>query len=310
MLSRRLVRIKCLQSVYAFRQSSNAKETDVTSHFIQNVEQLEKAYNLGLTFIKALDYFLLSEIDIEREKYFPSPESIRSYSLFSKNKLMPLFDAVDHKDAQKIWDTEGEALDLFLKEIKDKPFVRDYLVYDDPNFELSKNFTIKVIEYALSKSKIITDVLENAILSWQDDKHVVLRSLQNTLKNLKEEDTALKTYNFKRDATVEVQYGQSLCELAAKHQDEILKKVEIFSTNWDLERIAQTDQIIVLLAVIEFIYFKDIPVKVTMNEYLEVAKSHSTPQSSRFVNGILDQYKNVLLEEGKIEKKGKGLKER
>ena len=285
MLIRRLVRIKCLQSVYAFRQSSDAKETDVTSHFIQNVEQLEKAYNLGLTFIKALDYFLLSEIDIEREKYFPSPESIRSYSLFSKNKLMPLFDAIDHKDAQKIWDTEGEALDLFLKEIKDKPFVRDYLVYDEPTFELSKRFTIKVIEYALSKSKIITDVLENAILSWQDDKHVVLRSLQNTLNNLKEEDTVLKTYNFRRDATVEVQYGQSLCELAVKHQDEILEKVE-------------------------FIYFKDIPVKVTMNEYLEVAKSHSTPQSSRFVNGILDQYKNVLLEEGKIEKKGKGLKER
>lgn len=307
MLSRRLVRIKALQSVYAFRQRTETEKVDIAEQFRQSIKQLEKGYDLGLTLIKALDYFLLSEVDMEKEKYFPDKEQIRKNSLLSKNKLTPLFDSLEIKYAQDIWDNEGDALNLFLKELKERTFVQDYLVFEDPNYELSEQFIIKVLEFGFGKSKHITDVMDNYLLSWQDDKHVILRTLLNTIKGLKNQDVSLNRFIFSADAEVEVNFGTKLCEKAIELQDDILKEVKKHSNNWDVDRIAQTDQIIVLLAIIEFMHFDDIPLKVSMNEYLEIAKSHSTPQSSRFVNGVLDSYKNQLVKDGKIEKKGKGL---
>ena len=93
------------------------------------------------------------------------------------------------------------------------------------------------------------------------------------------------------------------------NEAELIGLLEKHTKNWDVERIAQTDQLIILLAIAEFLYFEDIPLKVTINEYLEVSKHFSTPQSSKFVNGILDSVKAQLLKEDKISKSAKGLRE-
>lgn len=306
MISRRLIRIKAFQSIYAHRQSGK-EESNAPKVFQESMNELQKALNLALTFIKALDYFLLSEIDIEREKYFPEQERLRRLNLLVNNLLMPLFDKLDLPEFQKVWDKEGEAINLFLNELKEKSFVQDYLVFDKPTFELSKQFILKTLEFAFGKSKAIKEVMDNQVLSWQDDKHVVLRTLQQIISKLKSDSSDIEVYRFKEKSKTEVNFGGDLCKLTELHEEKLLKEVEQHIKNWDLDRIAQTDQIIVIMAIVEMLYFKDIPVKVTINEYLEIAKSHSTPESSKFVNGILDSIKKEYETTGRINKSEKGL---
>lgn len=315
MLSRRLVRIKALQAVYAFRQLDDKNKDALKNLYHSNIENLQKAYIHALWFVKALDYFLLSEIDLETSKYFPEKERIRQFKLLANNSLIPIFDRSDllEKEAKKLgisWDDEGEALNSFLKDLVKKDFVIDYLVFDQPSFKVSQKFIIQLLEYALGKSEFIKDAMENAIITWHDDYRVVLRALVDTISSLKSEVSSLDLYNFKTDASTEIAYGEKLCLLVRKHEEEILTLVQKHTKNWEVDRIAQTDQIIMLLATCEFMYFEDIPVKVTINEYLEIAKRYSTPQSSNFLNGVLDSLKNELQKEGKIEKNAKGLRDK
>jgi N utilization substance protein B len=315
MLSRRLVRIKALQSVYGFRQSEDQSPDFLLSLYQQNIDNLQKAYYHGIQFIKALEYFLLSEIDIETSKYFPEQERIRKFRLLSNNSLIPILDASTDLEKQVkrlsiTWDDEGETIHRFIKELEEKSFVQDYLVFDQPSFKVSQKFLIQLIEFAFGKSKEIAEAMENAVITWQDDKRVVLRAMVATLKDLEKEGDVLSLYRFEEHAKTEVSFGQKLALKAIKHEAELLEVLQSHIKNWEVDRIAQTDQIVILLAACEFLYFEDIPVKVTINEYLEIAKVYSTPQSSSFINGVLDSLKSQFSKEGKLDKNEKGLREK
>jgi len=315
MLSRRLVRIKALQSVYGYRQSEDQSLDFLKTSYQQNIENLQKAYYHGLWFIKALDYFLLSEIDIETSKYFPEPERIRKFRLLANNSLIPILDASTDLEKQVkrmsiSWDDEGEALHSFLKELIEKSFVQDYLVFEQPPFKVSQKFLIQLLEYAFGKSKVIIEAMENAIITWQDDKRVVVRALVSTLNDLEKETDILGLYRFEEHARTEVRFGEKLASQVVKYEEELLKTLQAHIKNWQVDRIAQTDQIIILLAACEFLYFEDIPIKVTINEYLEIAKTYSTPQSSSFINGVLDSLKRQFERDGKLDKNAKGLRDK
>ena len=121
MLTRRLVRIKALQAVYAYRQLEDKNKENLKNLYNNNIDSLQKAYIHSLWFIKALDYFLLSEIDIETSKYFPEKERIRKFQLLAHNLLIPILDKSEllEKAEKKLsvsWDDEGEAINSFLKD--------------------------------------------------------------------------------------------------------------------------------------------------------------------------------------------------
>lgn len=316
MISRRLIRIKAMQAMYAYRQieEKDKKSAHISLLFNKSIDNLQSGYLHSLQLLKALDYFLLSEIDIEMAKYFPDKERIRRFKILANNKLIQVLDnskslekAVTQYDVT--WDDEGETLELFLKNVIEKDFVKDYLVFDEPEFKVAKNFIKQLLDFALIKSKDLNEALSNKVISWHDDKRMVMKAVEETIKGIDNADTVLELHNFKDNAQAEVDYGQDLIDFALENQESILKEVQSLVKNWDMERIALIDQVIVLLAASEFLNFPDIPVKVSINEYLEVAKVYSTPQSSKFINGVLDSLKNKYQKEDRIIKNEKGLRD-
>jgi len=313
MLTRRLVRIKSLQALYSTKQNDEKSVNLAHKMFEKNVSNLQNAYYYAIQFIQALDNYLLSEIDLEKSKYFPDLEKIRTYSVFKNNTFLPIIDSTDtlvKRTAQfsADWSQEGEEIISIYNELKQQDFYKDYVVFDKPTFDLSKQFIIDILTFCNNLESYNTAMF-TAFMTWEDDKKQSFKQVIESLKTTQESAEALSLYEIENEEHAEVKYGKDLIGKVIINEKELIGLVEKHTKNWDVERIAQTDQLIILQAIAEFLYFEDIPIKVTINEYLEVSKHFSTPQSSKFVNGILDSVKAELLKEDKISKSAKGLQE-
>ncbi|MCL4105748.1 UNVERIFIED_CONTAM: hypothetical protein GTU68_028625 [Idotea baltica] len=147
--------------------------------------------------------------------------------------------------------------------------------------------------------------MEDAYAEWVDDKSLIIGAIKKSIKRLPAEEDFFQTF-FPEDETIK-EFGQELLELCFEEDEELLEIIKPTLKNWDHERLAVIDMILLKMAIVEFVHFKTIPTKVTLNEYVEIAKLYSTPKSKDFVNGILDKTLTELKEKGKIVKEGRGL---
>ncbi len=143
---------------------------------------------------------------------------------------------------------------------------------------------------------------------WQEDKSLVVGALKKIIKQLPDPNERFFD-EYLPDKDTVTDFGRRLIEVTMEQADELEKLIEPTLKNWDMERLAVLDVIIIKMALVEFLYFPTIPTKVTLDEYVDISKEYSTPKSKDFVNGILDKLMKTLLEEGKIKKEGRGLLE-
>ena len=162
----------------------------------------------------------------------------------------------------------------------------DYLMIDNPNFD---------------------QIMEGERMQWYDEKLAIDLMLQNVLKTYKTEKGKFQL-KIKKDHVLRDQnLGIDLLEKTIVHYDEIQDIIDEQTTKWELERMAKVDRILMTMALVEMLYFSDIPVKVSINEYIDIAKAYSTKDSGKFVNGILDKIKKEFVEADKLNKSGRGL---
>jgi len=183
-----------------------------------------------------------------------------------------------------------------------------YLKISSPTFDQDKEIIDFVVKSIIFKSEVVTDYMEEKDLYWTENKSIVKSMVLKTIKAIGPEkgsefEPAELSYNWEEDKEFFINIYSETLELDQEYKDLIASK----TVNWDIERLASVDRIIMEMAITEMLNFRSIPLKVTINEYIELAKNYSTPKSKQFINGILDGISKELSENGKIRKSGRGL---
>jgi len=211
---------------------------------------------------------------------------------------------------------EDEFLRYKFKERVDSDFFRkmyvefakkeEYAAYlkAEDTIELHLDILLELFRF-LRKNEYFSDVLDDNYANWMDDKSLVIGTMKKMIKDLPVTGRFFDAYYPDKETARD--YGQVLLKEVGKNEPYLLSIIEPTLKNWDADRLAIIDMILLKMALAEFLYFPTIPTKVTLNEYLEVSKQYSTPKSKDFINGVLDRIMKTLEAEGKINKEGRGL---
>jgi len=210
---------------------------------------------------------------------------------------------VEEKDLTN-WELDDEYASLFLKEILSSNFYVAYLK-EDSSFEKDKELVLNVFKRIIAPNEKLYSYYEDTCISWVDDLPLVNTMILKELKKTNVSQQLKLTKLFKDED--DKKFGKELLTKVILNNEELSKYIDVKTPKWDADRIASMDSILMKMAICEFLKFSSIPIKVTMNEYLEIAKEYSTQKSSTFINGILDSLVKDFKKEEKLQKIGRGL---
>ncbi|WP_083937605.1 transcription antitermination factor NusB [Lewinella cohaerens] len=313
MLSRRNVRIKVMQVLYAKNreQEPTTGVKGAVKYYRRMVDDSFKLYLLNLlAFMRVAEYarqdkirkdgkLRPTEADQEFSAKLANNEALQSLAKnFALTNAHGRFGLGQHLDADLI-------RKLYVGFSKTEAY-KAYINQAESKEEDHRNILLELYRFLINNETFIS-MMEDQFPLWMDDKSLVVGAMKKTIKSLPVEEDFLETYE-PQDETIS-EFGQELLEKVVDADKELLGIVEPNLKNWDAERVAILDMIILKMAIAEFLYFSSIPSKVTLNEFVEVAKLYSTDKSKDFINGVLDRLLKQLTEQGLVQKKGRGLKE-
>jgi len=312
MLNRRHLRVKVLQALYAYHQS----EKDVQAHektMLQSIDRVFEMYIWMLSLIDEVIQFSANDAEERANKHLPTAEDLAPNLKILENRFIASLhvnkDYVAAIKRYKIsWDFEPELAKSLFTVLKNSDDYKAYLAKTDDTLQTDKDIIKYIFKKVILKSSLAEQVFEDKFISWPVDKDVLQALIAKTFKNFSfdnphENKLAEITGNWVEDREFIVDLFEKTIRYDTDYQELIAQKTQ----NWEPERIAMMDTLLMKMAITEFINFNSVPVKVTINEYLEIAKEFSTPKSNSFINGILDKILFELKEQNKIRKTGRGL---
>jgi len=309
MLNRRHIRTKVMQQIFEL-QLTNSQ--DLNSANKKLTDSCYKMYDLYL-----LQYQLFTVI-LKKAK---SLNSASQKSFLQENKNINVQRLSDNVYLNHIaastelatlieenkltnWELDDEYASLFLKEILLSNFYNDYL-QEDNSFENDKKLIINIFKKIIAPNDKLYSYYEDTCISWTDDLPHVNTTILKELKKLDLKIDLRLTSLFKDQD--DQKFAKNLLEKTVLNNEELSQYIDEKTPNWDADRIANTDFILLKMGICEILKFSSIPVKVTLNEYIEIAKEYSTKKSSTFINGILDTLIKEFKTNGKLQKMGRGL---
>ena len=309
MLNRRHIRTKVMQSIF---EMQHTKSQDLNIAYTKLNDSASNMYDLYL-----LQYQLFSVILQKARKLNKATQSsyLKENKSTNINRLVnnvclnhiassqELALLLEQRDLNN-WELDDEYATLFLKEILASDFYNDYLKVDS-SFEQDKELVITIFKRVIAPNEKLYSYYEDTCISWIDDLPLINTTILKELKKTKVSQQMKLTKLFK-DADDKV-FGKELLTKVVLNDEELSNYINDKTPKWDADRIASMDSILMKMAICEFLKFTSIPVKVTINEYLEIAKEYSTKKSSNFINGILDSLVKDFKKEEKLQKIGRGL---
>ena len=314
MLTRRHIRVKVLQSIYALRQSNNPDLEKQEKFLFYSIDQMLDLYALSLQLLvemrKADRKFLVTS----QQKHLATNEEKNFSTTFLDNKVLDLIeqneDLSSYIKNKKLnyWELDGEYVTLLLKELRAKDFYKQYTQKQSASFKEDQDFLVSLFKKVIAPSDKYYEYIEDKRLTWVDDFPIVNTALARMLSKISEKNvrTILLPELYKNQD--DKQYAKQLFTKVVLNDEKLSQEIEGKTPNWDKERIAEMDMIILKMGISEFLDFPSIPVRATINEYLEIAKEYSTPKSSIFINGILDKLVKEFETSKKLNKIGRGLR--
>jgi len=312
MLSRRLLRIKILQIIYAFFKASN---TTIQKSEKELFHSIKKSYDLYYyLFILIVEIALYDDkkIQLAREKRVPSAADLNPNMNFVNNKVINQIRennqvSIYIAENKLHWQNSPELIKKIHNCLINMDFFKDYKEKKDLNYKDEKQLVIDFYSRLIPEYEDLNGVLEEQSIYWNDDLDFVLAMILKTLGKFKDQNTGgasmMPMYKNDDDKTfVKTLFRKSILNFS--ENEKFIKEV---TKNWDVERIAFMDILIMQMAITEVMEFPSIPTKVSLNEYIEISKFYSTEKSSFFINGILDKVFLKLKNENKIQKQGRGL---
>lgn len=320
MLSRRHLRIKALQALYAFFQSLNDRLDLGEKELFRSLDKLFEIYIYQISLLIEIVEFAKKRMDENKLKFFPTEDDLNPSTRFIDNRFYQQLsnnrDLLNYIDRYKIsWVDQEDMIRKLMIQIRTSPEFKEYISQGISSYNDDKEIFVKIIKKHLSRSEILQYYYEDKNIYWHDDFHTANLLLIKTIRSFDESWT--ENYKipviFEKDPhnrnNEDKDFLINLFRNTIMHSDEYEKLIDDKAKNWEMERIAVMDILIIKMALVELLELPSIPIKVTLNEYIELAKFYSTPKSKVFVNGILDKLISDLKVQDKIKKTGRGLKE-
>lgn len=313
MLNRRHIRIKVMQTIYAFNGTDSDDLKKDEKFLLQSLESMYDLYLIIMSLFVEVHKKAEDHIAKTQKKFLATHEEKNPNRKFVNNQALALIKdngaLKNELESRKLdyWYLDFEYVDIVFKAILESSIYKDYMKTRLSNFNEDKNFLIDIFSEIIAPNEKLYDYFEDKKLTWIDDLPIVNTSILKLLKKVKphvpKSYFTPNLYKDLEDRNFAIELFKKTVLNRSKFNEEIAEKTK----NWDSDRIANLDAVLLQLAICEFQKFPSIPIKVTINEYLEIAKEYSTPKSSIFVNGVLDKIIKEYSEEGKYPKIGRGL---
>jgi N utilization substance protein B len=312
MISRRLLRIKALMVLYAFNRREDENLPLAEKELIFSIGKTYDLYHYILLLILEIADIASEKIDMALIKKMPSSDDLNPNRRFVENQIVSQLrnnpDLKKYIAENKIsWANNSDIpRAMYNSMISWETFI-EYMRSDERTYQGDKKIIIKLVTGLFATSEALLSSFEEQSIYWNDDMEYVSAMVEKTLKKFKsgsdEKNSLMPLYKNEEDR----QYVITLFRKTVLGNKETSEMIDRNTTNWEVERIALMDILVMQLAITEIIEFSEIPVKVTLNEYIEIAKYYCTSKSSTFVNGILDNIVRELRDKGSFRKEGRGL---
>ena len=306
MINRELIRIKVVQLSYAYYQNGSKNIDTAEKELMFSLSKAYDMYNYLLALIvgitrEARRHVEVAEARAKREGT-PMPSTKFIYNRFAlqleQNKMLNDF----METQKKSWDEQPEFLKKIYLQITESEIYKDYMDSADDDYMADREVWRKLYRTLIQDNPDLDALLEEQSLYWNDDKEVVDTFVLKTIKRFEERNSASQELLPEYDSEEDKDYARKLFRATILNGEEYQHYMSEASRNWDFSRLAYMDIIIMQIAIAEMMTFPSIPISVTINEYVELAKLYSTPRSAGYINGMLDAIAHHLVETGRLMK--------
>ena len=304
-----------MQTLYAYSLSEDKDIKTFEKALLKNVDEVYEMYMWTLNLLDEVSDYVLIDAEGRANKFLPTEKDLSLTTKLSTNTFIEsLRQNPQYGEGVKkykiSWSFDPEIVRTVFLQLKDSEAYLEYLQQEDRSIGTEKDIIKHIFKKIILKSPVIEQVFEEKFINWPVDKEVLQALIAKTFKNFSSEDPrknklAEITQNWNDDSD----YIIALLGKTIRNTNEYQKLISEKTKNWESDRIALMDTLLMRMAICELVNFPSIPVKVTINEYIEISKVFSTLKSNTFINGILDKILSDLNQQGRIQKAGRGLKD-
>ena len=311
MVNRRHIRIKVMQSVYALLQSNSDDLTKEEKYLLFSINKIFDLYVLQLLLLVEIKNMSLEHIKISKKKHLATAEDKDPNMKFIQNPVILAIEGskeiIAYVERKKLnnWRENREYVSVLWKRLKNSELFKNYLTSKETTFKEDKKFVLSLFEEIIAPNDKLYEYYDELNLGWVDDLPLINTLILKSIKQIKP-----NAYFSLTEFEVGEDDKDFLIDLFRKtflHHKDYNDEINEKTPNWDTDRIAGIDLILIKMAITEFLYFPSIPTKVSINEYIEIAKDYSTLKSSYFINGVLDKILKDYNKSKRLNKIGRGL---
>ncbi|WP_452224287.1 transcription antitermination factor NusB [Lacinutrix chionoecetis] len=313
MLNRRHIRIKVMQVLYAFNGTESDDFSKDQKFLLYSIDNMYNLYLLLISLMIEVQKRAETHLEKSSKKHLATKEEKNPNRKFVNNELLLLLRDNEQLQAKfeahniNDWELDSEYVDIIFKAILASDIYKEYLETKTSDFNADRNFVIDIFKEIIAPNDQLYDYLEDKHLTWLDDLAPVNTAIVKLLRKAKKDANAFhflpKLYKDIEDK----EFAINLFRKTLLNQNKLTEEISKKTTNWDSDRIASIDLMLLKMGICEIQNFPSIPTKVTINEYIDISKEYSTPKSSVFINGILDKLVKEYQTDGKLNKVGRGL---
>lgn len=307
MINRELIRIKVVQLVYSYYNSEGKTVETAQKEFLFSLDKAYELYQTLLLLMVSITHIARRAVEVQQSRAQRLHERTDISTKFIENKFIGQLAHNDQLQSfqereNSFWPDEEDFLRQTYKRITEQDFYQAYIHKEECTYDDDRELWRQIYRTILCNNDDLDEILEERSLYWNDDKAIVDTFVLKTIRQFKQENGTQQPLQpqFKDDE--DPRYAQTLFRVSIENEDTFRELIREQTRNWDLSRIALMDLVIMQTALAEIVSFPEIPLSISINEYVEIAKMYSTPHSGAYVNGMLDTIGKRLISEGKVQK--------
>lgn len=312
MVSRRYLRIKVMQALYAKKANANEDLASGEKKLDQSIQRCQELSFYFYSIFPIIRNYVDNKLSERKNKNFPTEEDLNPNTKFVDNLVIKQID--ENKFLQSRWKELGinwyQQTDLIAKifsEIMKLEKYQTYMAKPARSYKSDKELILAIITEVFAENELLHWFFEEKYVHWFDDYNEALLMVYQNITFWKASQEQVTISPLLKDPTEDTLFYKNLYRKTIENWSTHFKEIESKLQNWESDRVIETDMILMQMAMCELTEFSDIPVKVTINEYIEIAKMYSSAKSANFINGMIDRLANELKMQGKLNKSGRGL---
>lgn len=311
MLNRRYLRIKTMQTLYSYFQQDKPDIAFYEKELFKSLDKIYDLYIYVLVLFNDMHHTALLVTEENKNKQLPNKEDLNPNLRFIDNVVLTHLTHSSELKTEVLnrkisWQSDFDLVRKLYAELRTTDLYKNYMASTSPSAKEDKQFLISVATEFLYEHDLLNHLFEEKNIHWADDTYGAFSMVSRTFENF---TGSLKLVPLYKDAEDDTQFISTLFRKTIAGDKEYDKIIDDKTKNWELERIATMDVLLMKMAIAEFLHVNNVPVKVSLNEYIDISKDYSTPNSKTFINGVLDKIIADLKHDNKIQKTGRGLME-